>query len=173
MPPTDPSGYYAALGVVPSATSDQIKRAFKAKARATHPDRNPAPDATQQFQFINEAYRVLGDAQTRAEYDAHAYEAPEEKAASAPPTVDPAICSVCGRASAQPRYAIYQDVVSAIFVTWRKVHQGIFLCGLRCKGCISCFLEDLAVGLVGIPLGPRLLDSVNRLEYARRTATLP
>jgi molecular chaperone DnaJ len=55
----DTSGYYAALGLDQSATSDQIKKAFKAKAQQCHPDKNPVPEATRQFQLINEAYHAL------------------------------------------------------------------------------------------------------------------
>src|ERR1035441_7946620 len=104
----DLSGYYAALGLDQSATSDQIKKAFKAKAQEFHPDRNSAPEATRQFQFINEAYHVLGDPQARAKYDAHSYEPPMDDAASPARAVDPVVCSVCQRVTAQPRYTIYQ-----------------------------------------------------------------
>src|SRR5579859_7554927 len=66
----DPEGYYAALGVDYSTTAGEIKKAFKAKAKQFHPDKNAAPETTQWFQFINEAYRILSDARARAGYDA-------------------------------------------------------------------------------------------------------
>ena len=50
MSPNDPYGHCAVVGVDQSATSGAIKRAYKAKAQQFHPDRNPAPEATREFQ---------------------------------------------------------------------------------------------------------------------------
>jgi len=62
--------YYARLGVSPSASADQIRAAYRRRARETHPDQNPDdPDAAERFQRIQEAYRVLRDADRRARYD--------------------------------------------------------------------------------------------------------
>ena len=171
LPPTDPSGYYAALGVDPSATSEQIKRAFKAKARESHPDRNSAPEATQQFQFINEAYQVLGDPQTRAEYDAHSYETPEEHAPPSAPAVDPVVCSVCLRATAQPRYAIYKEVASAVFATWRRVHQGIFCPDCGAKVAYRASLKTWLLGWWGFPWGP--IRSIQSIVWNMRGGEQP
>ena len=41
--------YYADLGVAPSATPDEIKRAYRRLARELHPDTNPDPEATERF----------------------------------------------------------------------------------------------------------------------------
>ena len=61
--------YYDILGVPRTATDAEIKRAFRRRARQLHPDVNPSPDATRQFQRVNEAYQVLGDPQRRSTYD--------------------------------------------------------------------------------------------------------
>lgn len=62
--------YYAILGVSPSASSTEIKRAFRKQALATHPDRNPGKSgAEERFKQISEAYGVLGEPKKRAEYD--------------------------------------------------------------------------------------------------------
>ena len=60
---------YEVLGVSRDATEDEIKKAFRRRARELHPDVNKAPDAEDQFKELNEAYDVLSDANKRAQYD--------------------------------------------------------------------------------------------------------
>src|SRR5271165_6216566 len=62
--------YYAVLEIAPSADGVEVNAAFRRLAWRYHPDRNPVPGATLQFQDINEAHQVLSDAERRAEYDA-------------------------------------------------------------------------------------------------------
>ncbi len=62
--------YYDVLGVSKSASSDDIKKAFRRKAKELHPDRNSDnPDAESQFKEANEAYDILKDAEKKAAYD--------------------------------------------------------------------------------------------------------
>jgi molecular chaperone DnaJ len=51
----DPKGYYAMLDVSASADADEIKAAFRTKAKRLHPDINPSPIAAKQFQRLSEA----------------------------------------------------------------------------------------------------------------------
>lgn len=62
--------YYQVLGVARDATPEQIKKAFRRRAREFHPDVSQAKDAAARMAEINEAHAVLSDAQRRAAYDA-------------------------------------------------------------------------------------------------------
>lgn len=61
--------YYEVLGVTREASAEEIKKAFRRKARETHPDVNDGHDAEETFKKINEAYEVLSDPGKRANYD--------------------------------------------------------------------------------------------------------
>ena len=61
--------FYSVIGVAKAADADQIKQAFRAKARKLHPDVSDDPDAGKKFSQLNEAYEVLSDPEKRAKYD--------------------------------------------------------------------------------------------------------
>ncbi|ONK76723.1 uncharacterized protein A4U43_C03F31450 [Asparagus officinalis] len=61
--------YYSTLGVPKSATTKEIKTAYRRLARQYHPDVNKQPGATEKFKEISTAYEVLSDDKKRSLYD--------------------------------------------------------------------------------------------------------
>lgn len=61
--------YYKILGVEPEASDKDIKTAYRKLARKYHPDVSAHKDAGNKFKEISEAYEVLKNKETRAEFD--------------------------------------------------------------------------------------------------------
>ncbi len=61
--------YYTILGIPPTASAPEIKKAYKEKALKYHPDVYHSENAIVAFQLLNEAYRTLVDPALRRRYD--------------------------------------------------------------------------------------------------------
>lgn len=65
----DPRGFYEILGVRRTASAEEVRRAFRDRAKRYHPDRAGAAADGSRFQHLREAFEVLRDPQRRMRYD--------------------------------------------------------------------------------------------------------
>lgn len=149
----DPKGYYAVMGLTSVADEEQIKAAYRRRAMQLHPDRNRDEDTTQQFQFLNEAYAVLSDPDSRSEYDLSGNTQTVEE--SEPIEIpEPIVCSCCGKISAQPRIVVFKSVKSFLVVTIRKPIAGVFCSDCAQKQSLKASATTWLLGWWGFPWGP-------------------
>jgi len=162
----DPRGYYRILSVAPSATHEQIKQAFRALAKALHPDLNRGQDTTAAFQAVNEAYSVLSDPSQRAAYDQTGSPSQTASARGVSPTarpdfiVEPYTCVDCGCVSPKLRHIKYTQVVSYLIGSHKTNIWGVF-----CEECASKRLTkaSLVTGVFGWMSVPGLFYSAHAL----------
>jgi hypothetical protein len=92
--------HYQVLGVGATASADDIRAAFRRRAREVHPDRQPGSVSgpggiassshhEQAMRELNEAWRVLGDPGRRRAYDRSLGAGPDVHPRTRPPGVDP------------------------------------------------------------------------------------
>lgn len=73
--------YYEVLGVSKSASSDDIKKAYRKLAKKYHPDVNPGnAEAETKFKEVNEAYAILSDPEKKQKYDQFGHAAFDQSA---------------------------------------------------------------------------------------------
>lgn len=61
--------HYVRLGVSRNSNPLEIKRAYKKLSLSLHPDKNPSPDAAEEFHAVKSAYEVLMDMEFREVYN--------------------------------------------------------------------------------------------------------
>jgi curved DNA-binding protein CbpA len=84
---------YAALGVAPTASTDEVRAAYRRRARKAHPDAGGSPD---EFTAITRAKHILVDPRRRERYDRDGVtdDAPDNREAAAVQTVVQAVNAV-------------------------------------------------------------------------------
>jgi len=94
--------HYEVLGVPETASADEIKRRYRELARRWHPDVARTPDAAERFKTINEAYRVLSNPTSRAQYDAELKLQAARRAETRRSATDPTASRTTERPRARP-----------------------------------------------------------------------
>lgn len=67
--------FYETLGIPKNATDTQVKAAYRKMALKWHPDKNKAPEASEKFKTINQAYETLSDPKKKQMYDQYGHDA--------------------------------------------------------------------------------------------------
>ncbi|GGK31214.1 hypothetical protein GCM10008955_26330 [Deinococcus malanensis] len=157
----DRLGYYRLLEVPYTATQEEIKRAYRDLVKKHHPDRNPSPEAADNFRAIVQAYEVVGKAEIRRTYDEWNAEG---AVGDAPPEVMPLVaCERCQEASPYLRVVGIRWVWSVLLVTRHGLTPRV-LCP-RCANRHLCAagIKTALFGWWGFPFGliqtPRALYS--------------
>lgn len=169
----DSKGYYKILGVPPSATDAQIKKAYRLKAQQLHPDKNLNTNTTARFQLLQEAYNTLKNPKLRALYDSsdHTFyqqeppkyyrQGPSKRQSkshdhyhsTASTKNGPIKCANCGVVSAQPRYVIFYKVRSFLAASQKIPINGIFCAKCGSLISVSASLSTWILGWWNFPWG--------------------
>ena len=106
--------YYQILGVDRQATREQIKKAFRKKARLYHPDVSKEENAEAMMKDVNEANAVLSDPEKRAAYDSLGSASPNGRDFRPPPGWNEGF-EFSGDGMSEAQAAQFSDFFSELF----------------------------------------------------------
>jgi molecular chaperone DnaJ len=124
--------YYEVLGVERSASTDDIKKAYKKLAGVYHPDINRTAGADEKFREVQTAFDVLSDEQKRARYNQ--YGTAEEAPGGFPPGYD-------------PLSEIFQDIFGGAGARNRRSGAPVPVRGDDLRHDVTLTLEEAVLGV--------------------------
>lgn len=132
---------YDRLGVEPTASSGEIKKAFHKLAMKYHPDKNSSPEAAEKFKEYNEAYEILTDEEKRQMYDRFGLDALKEGGGGGMPGgMDDILGAFFGQQARRRGPKKTKDIVQALPVTLEELYNGTVrkLKLTKNVGCKTC-----------------------------------
>lgn len=127
--------YYEVLGVERSATTVEIKKAYKKVARELHPDVNPNdPTAEERFKEASEAFQVLHDEQKRSVYDRFGHQGLEQRGGGV------------GFGGIEDIFSSFGDIFGDIFAGMERGRAGGPARGADIRAGVRLTLEEAAFG---------------------------
>ena len=115
--------YYNTLGVGQTATTDEIKQAYRKLARKYHPDVSKETNASARMADVNEAYAVLSDPEKRAAFDKLAQRRAAGQDFRPPPGWDAGF-DFSGAGSPAGNDGDFSDFFNALFGRAARARQG-------------------------------------------------
>ncbi|CDR45568.1 CYFA0S19e00496g1_1 [Cyberlindnera fabianii] len=135
---------YNVLGVSPSASSQEIKKAYRLMALKYHPDKNNhSKESTEKFQEVTRAYEILFDSEKRSIYDRYGEEGLSSTTTN---TVDPTDPATAFSMKADDLFTQFFGDTFFTNTTSSSSYRQHSSVGPTIKHKLSCTLEDLYKG---------------------------
>ena len=147
--------YYKVLGVSRTASSNQIRQAYRVLCKKYHPDKNPSEEATRIIQKVNEAYEVLSDLTRKTRYDldwrsregaATSRAVPSTSEDQPEERIQEVFCDKCHVQDTSLRLSVFYDVSSFLLVSRRTPHVHVLCAACRSKASLWYNLRTLIRG---------------------------
>jgi hypothetical protein len=159
--------YYSILGINADASEDEIRRAYRAKARQLHPDLGGSPD---EMKLINEAYDLLTDPDARKAHDRELVARYTGRISWQPQPVEIDSASASARvAPYEVKWLISRAIISFLLGLASLAESGVEW--LIQFPFYTWLIRGLALLL--LLLGAAMLYTAHRLNQVRPEAVLP